>query len=97
MFFMKQLVKYLLEGTRGGQTRARMLFELNKKPLNANQLSNILCLDYKTIQHHLRVLCENKLVTTLTAGKYAAAYALSPEMEQLFPELGGIWERFGKK
>lgn len=92
---MKQLVLYLLAGTRGGGTRARMLSQLKQRPANANQLARELALDYKTIQHHLRVLSENKLVIALNAGKYGAAYALSPEMEELLPQLGEIWEGIG--
>ncbi len=94
---MKNLVWYLLAGTRGGETRALILVTLKKRPMNAHQLAKGLKLDYKTIQHHVRILVENNILTTINKGKYAAAYFISPEMEGLWKDFREIWERIGKK
>ena len=91
---MKQLLWYLLAGTRGGETRGKIIATLLEKPQNANQLAVTLMLDYKTIQHHLRVLGENNIITAVNKGKYGAVYFVSELMDKnMFSE---IWAKFGK-
>jgi len=94
---MKNLIWYLLAGTRGGETRAKILIAIKNRPMNANQLAETLKLDYKTIQHHLRILTENNLLSPINKGKYGAVYFLSEDMKALWPEFNEIWDRFGKK
>ncbi len=94
---MKNLVWYLLVGTRGGETRARILVTLKHRPMNAHQLSTALRLDYKTIQHHLRILTENNVLAVIKKGSYGAVYFVSPEMEGFWDDFRSIWEKVGKK
>ena len=47
----------------GGRTTMRILDELLINPKNANQLANILDLDYKTITYHLDIVCRHKYVS----------------------------------
>jgi len=94
---MKNLVWYLFAGTRGGETRILIATTLKKKPMNANQLSKTLNLDYKTVQHHLRVLLDNQIITAVNKGKYGAVYFISDGMEQIWSDFRSIWDRFGKK
>lgn len=49
--------------------------------MNTNQLSNALDLDYKTIQHHLELLEENNVLTTMGAD-YGKTYFVTDQMEQ---------------
>ncbi len=94
---MRNLVWYLLAGTRGGETRALILVSLKRRPMNAHQLSQALRLDYKTIQHHMRVLVENRLVAVINQGRYGAAYFVSPELDGFWKDFRGIWDKVGKK
>jgi len=94
---MKNLVWYLFAGTRGGETRALIVASLKKRPMNAHQLSKTLSLDYKTVQHHLRILLDNQIITAVNKGKYGAVYFVSESMEQLWDDFRSIWNRFGKK
>jgi PAS domain S-box-containing protein len=57
-----KLLYYLIEGTRGGKTRAIILRHLAEKSYNANQLSRALNMDYKTIRHHLEVLIKYGII-----------------------------------
>lgn len=59
---LKRILWHILGGTRGGPLRIRILQALVDRPYNTNQLSTLLGADYKTIQHHLRVLTENRIV-----------------------------------
>jgi len=94
---MKNLIWYLFAGTRGGETRILIVTALKKKPMNMNQLSNTLNLDYKTIQHHIRILLDNQIISAVNKGKYGAVYFISDEMERLWNDFQSIWDRFGKK
>jgi DNA-binding transcriptional ArsR family regulator len=75
-----KLLWYLMTGTRGGSTRALIVNHLTGRPYNANQLSEALNLDYKTVRHHLDVLIKNGIITKGSGG-YPAIYFLSKNME----------------
>ncbi len=84
---------YLLAGTRGGLNRGRILHILRERPLNANDLSGRLGLDYKTVRHHLDVLRENDCVMTLGNEGYGLLYTLSPRLQNHFEDFEEIWRR----
>ncbi len=94
---MKQLLWYLIAGTRGGESRAKIVNSIRKKPANANQLSKSLELDYKTILHHLGILTENNIIMALKKGSYGAVYFLSVDMEKNIGYFDEIWNKFGNK
>ncbi|MEM3760505.1 MAG: winged helix-turn-helix domain-containing protein [Candidatus Bathyarchaeia archaeon] len=93
---LKYLLGWLIAGTRGGLTRAKIIIALKETPQNANQLATNLRLDYRTIRHHLEVLEKNKLIVSAGEG-YGTTYFLSPIMEEnyaLFEEiLKKIWKK----
>ena len=68
---------WVLVGSRGGPTRARILKALMERPMNKHQLAKALRLNYKTVEHHLQVLRENGLVETPNPKTYGAVYHLS--------------------
>jgi len=53
---------------------------LLEKPFNTHQLSQELDLDYKAVQHHMKVLQKNNMVTKV-GEKYGAVYYLSNFLE----------------
>ncbi len=95
--YLKQLLWYLFAGTRGGPSRAEMIKALQNRPCNANQLAQILRVDYKTIQHHVRVLEENGLIVPSGKGTYGAVLFLTPKMEEALPILDEIWSKIGRR
>jgi DNA-binding transcriptional ArsR family regulator len=92
----KYVLGWLIAGTRGGVTRAKIIQILKETPQNANQLANLLGMDYRTIRHHLAVLEKNRIITSAGEG-YGITYFLSPAMEDnyaLFEEiLNKIWKK----
>ena len=94
---MKNLLWYLIAGTKGGETRGKIIELLKEKPSNANKIAKILKLDYKTVRHHLEVLEKNNIIIAVNKGKYGAVYFLSELMESNIGVLGEIWVQFGKK
>jgi DNA-binding transcriptional ArsR family regulator len=93
---LKYLLGWLIAGTRGGPTRAKIIEALKETPQNANQLAISLDMDYKTIRHHLSVLEKNRIITSV-GDKYGATYFLSQVMEEnyaLFEEiLNKMWKK----
>jgi DNA-binding transcriptional ArsR family regulator len=94
---MKNLIWYLFAGTRGGETRVLIVTSLKKKPMNMNQLSKALNLDYKTVQHHIRILLDNQIITAINKGNYGAVYFISDELDKQWNDFQPIWKQFGKK
>jgi len=78
---LRQLLWYLIAGTRGGMNRARILEALHERPYNANQLSEALEIDYRTIRHHLDVLRKNGLLARPVGDAYGSPYFLSAYLE----------------
>jgi DNA-binding transcriptional ArsR family regulator len=78
---LRQLLWYLIAGTRGGVNRARIIVALRGRPFNAHQLCEVLQLDYRTVRHHLDLLLRNGLLTRPAGDAYAAPYFLSPILE----------------
>ena len=94
---MKNLLWYLIAGTRGGATRGRIIELLKKKPNNAHMIAKMPKLDYKTVRHHLEVLEKNNVIAAVNKGNYGAVYFLSELMQENIKVFGEIWEQFGKK
>ena len=76
-----RLLWFLFAGTRGGDNRIKILDLLIKNPLNINKISEELQLDYKTIQHHIRILEKNNLITRM-GDKYGILYFISNYLEK---------------
>ena len=73
---IKRLFWYIFAGSRGGLNRLRIISSLKEAPLNINQLAKSLSLDYKAIQHHIKILEKNNLITKI-GEKYAVTYFIS--------------------
>ena len=58
----------------------RIIMLLLEKPFNTHQLSQELELDYKAVQHHMKVLEKNNMVSKV-GEKYGAVYHLSNFLE----------------
>jgi DNA-binding transcriptional ArsR family regulator len=70
----------MLEASRGGPTRRRIIRALHRSPSNMHQLAVSLDLDYKTVQGHIEALAENGIIYRMKDG-YGAVYFISPEFE----------------
>lgn len=90
----KKLLWWLLAGSTGGLNRARILHEIIITPRNANELSNILKLDYKTTRYHLDILEKNRIITTI-GNKYGIMYFPSVLVEENMHFFKEIWKRIG--
>ena len=92
----KRLLWWLIAGTRGGVNRARIINLLHKRPYNANQLAELLTLDYKTVRHHLDYLMKHEVIVQQGEG-YGSVFYLSSEIDANFESFREIWVKIGKK
>ncbi len=92
----KRMMVYVFVGTRGGQNRARIVELLRTEPTNPNKISEKLSLDYKTVQHHIKLLVENGVIVASSEGTYGAVYFLTPYFEKFFDSVKSMWARFGQ-
>lgn len=92
----KRLLFWLLEGTKGGPTRIQLLSLLAKKPMNMRQLALAADLDYKTVEHHVRLLEKNLIIEPMGSG-YGKMYIVSDlllgEKEFAGKIRGDVYER----
>lgn len=93
---LKYLLGWLIAGTRGGPTRAKIIEALKETPQNANQLATLLKMDYKTMRHHLEVLEKNRIITSM-GDRYGATYFLSQTLEDNYNVFEEIVKKIGKK
>ena len=70
----------LFVGSRGAPNRIRIMSALRKRPSNKNQLATELGIEYKGIQHHLKVLEGNNLVKKI-GNHYGVIYCVSTLFE----------------
>lgn len=93
---MRKLLWWLIAGSTGGPNRAKIIMALHQRPYNANQLSETLNLNYKTVRHHIKVLEENNVITSAGKKKYGEMYFLSDEMERNYNTFQDIWKELGQ-
>ncbi len=87
----KRLLWFVFAGSRGGLNRLKIISKLRENPFNTNQLAKELSLDYKAIQHHIRVLEKNNMITKI-GEKYNVTYFISTYLEvnmEAFEEIEG--------
>ncbi len=92
----RKLLLYLFTSTRGGFTRLRIIMHLLDQPYNTHQLSKELDLDYKAIQHHMKVLEKNNMVSKI-GEKYGAIFHLSTFLEINISALDEAIEKLDRK
>lgn len=92
----KRIMVYVFIASRGGRNRARIADLLRSDPSNLNKISEKLSLDYKTVQHHVKVLEENGVIVPSERGSYGAVYFLTPYFEKYFDLIKEMWARFGQ-
>ena len=89
---MKQILWWLIAGSKGGINRARIIRTLHQRPYNANQLAQLSGLDYKTIRHHIDVLKKHQVIRSTGVG-YGAMYYLSDSMTAEYENFMEIWKQ----
>ncbi len=94
---LRQLLWYLIAGTRGGVNRARILEALRERPRNAHQLGEDLGLDYRTVRHHLELLERNGLLSRPAKDAYAAPYFLSAVLEANYADFEEVRRHLPKE
>jgi len=91
---LRRTLWFLLGGKRGGENRARIIWSLWAKPSNINQLATELDLQYKAVQHHIKILVGSSLLAPSGEG-YGAVYLLTQWFENHFQQFEQISAKLG--
>jgi len=91
----KKLFWFVFAASRGGRNRIRIISHLRNIPSNTHQLAKAIGLDYKAVQHHLKNLEQNNLVTKV-GSNYGATYFPSILFEEAEPVFDEIVEKLKK-
>ena len=91
---LRRALWFLLGGKRGGENRARIIWSLKSRPRNINQLATELSLQYKSVQHHMKVLLGGSFVTPSGEG-YGVVFMLTPWIEGHFETFVQISSKLG--
>jgi predicted transcriptional regulator len=86
---IKMLLWSVFAGSKGCINRVKIVLKIKQTPLNTNQISELLGLDYKVVERHLEILEKNNLVSKV-GNRYSVTYFLSPLLESnlnLFDEV----------
>jgi predicted transcriptional regulator len=92
---VKRLLWFVFAGSRGGLNRLKIISKLKENPFNTNQLANEMGLDYKAIQHHIKVLEKNNMITRI-GEKYAVSFFISPFLEANMKSFEEIEQKLDK-
>ena len=92
----RKLLRYMFTATRGGRSRLRIVAILLELPRNKNQIALAAGMDYKAVQHHMRVMEKNRLVTG-GGGGYGDTYRVSNLLEHGLHELLAAADILGRK
>ncbi|MFW6109758.1 MAG: ArsR/SmtB family transcription factor [archaeon] len=93
--YTKHVIQWLIAGSRGGVNRGKILSTIKEEPMNANQLSEAVGVDYRTIRHHLDVLEKNGMITSM-GPRYGTMYFVSQNLEACWDDFEEIWNKIGK-
>ncbi len=91
----KRLLWFVFSGSRGGLNRLKIISMVKDNPSNINQLAKEMNLDYKAIQHHIRVLEKNNLISKV-GEKYGVLYFISTFLEVNMETFNEIEEKLDK-
>lgn len=99
MDFFEQSMYWLLAGSKGSSNRIKIIEIIEKKPMNLNELSKKINLNYKTVQHHIDLLIENNLLVK-AGNRYGQIYFVSDNLKEktdLFKKISDASNSEGKK
>ena len=91
----ERVLWYVFATSRGGPTRIRIVDLLLKRPYNMHQIAKKLNLDYKTVQHHIKTLQENRVIS-VEDKKYGTIYfptAMFKDVKDIFEEIKDKMEK----
>jgi predicted transcriptional regulator len=94
--YAKEKLSEVFTGMSGRYSRLKIIELLAEEPLNIFQLSKKLGVEYKGVQHNIKVLEQNNMISKV-GGKYGGIYFLSTFLEKNIGELEKIIKKVETK
>ncbi|MGC8608621.1 MAG: ArsR/SmtB family transcription factor [Thermoplasmata archaeon] len=80
----RRLIWWLFFATRGGEMRKKIIQFLSANPSNIYQISTGLKVNYRTVEHHVKILEENHIISSV-GEKYGKTFFVSSTFRDKFP------------
>jgi len=96
---MKELFSSVFTGMSGRYTRLRIICAITEEPSNTLELSKKLDLDYKTIQHNIKVLEGSNMIMRMGEGYgdvFFPSELLSSNLPTLYTVIRKVEAKFDK-
>ena len=96
---MNKLFSSVFTGMSGRYTRMRIICAITEEPMNTLELSKKLEMDYKTIQHNIKVLENNGLIDREGEGYgdlFFASDLISSNLQTLYKVIRRVEEKLDK-
>ena len=96
---MNKLFSSVFTGMSGRYTRMRIICAITEEPMNTLELSKKLEMDYKTIQHNIKVLENNGLIVREGEGYgdlFFASDLISSHLPTLYKVIRRVEEKLDK-
>ena len=91
MSSVKNKMARLILGKKGGKTRMQILRLISKRPSNTNQLALAMDVNYNTVQYHINILLENKIITSSQSDSYGKVFFLDSKVDKdMIDEMGSL-------
>ena len=97
---MTKVFSSVFTGMSGRFTRMRIICAITETPMNVQQLSETLELDYKTVQHNIRVLEKNNFIERQGDGYgdiFFPTELISANLPTLYKVIRRVEDRLDKK
>ena len=94
--YAKEKLSEVFTGMQGRYSRLKIIELLAERPLNIHQLAKELVVDYKGVQHNIKVLEDNNMISRI-GGKYGPIFFLSTFLEKNISELEEIIKKVETK
>jgi len=88
---LRNILLWLLVGSKGGGTRIKILKLIRRKPSNVYQIAKELNLNYRTVKYHLELMLEHGIVEKV-GEDYGAIYIPSEKVEESWNEIENLVE-----
>ncbi|WP_297068732.1 winged helix-turn-helix domain-containing protein [Thermococcus sp.] len=92
---LRNILLWLLVGSKGGRTRVRILRLVMEKPVNVHKVAKELGLNYRTAKYHLGLMLEHGIVEKV-GEDYGAIYVPSHDVEESWDEIEKLIEVNGR-
>lgn len=91
-----EILEDIILKRKGGKTSLKIIHLLLDTPCNINQIAKIMNINYSTVNYHVKVLVENKILVKKSEG-YGALYMVSSSLRKNMEQYNNVKRELEKR